>query len=202
MKLWKSVLTTLLLISTSAKLRRKEEDRRRLSNSPCQEKRFAALTNYCNPEFLENLMIENQISSFCIAFLVFLDYRFSAEMIQCNSIQASWLLNLEKSLNFWKKGVKTVDSKEVDTKYWDRPFSKLLSVCHLTFMLHGVKLWMFFLANFNKKNSHMRTRWSKSSLYWWTIKSFKFQKCVKDFSDKFGTRELNTRSLVDDRFVV
>ena len=89
----------------------------------------------------------------------------------------------EISLNFWKKCFKIILFKEIDTKYWDKRFQKLLSVCHLTFMLHGVKLWKFFSHKFQHvKYSRVTTRRRKSSLYWWTTNRFQVEKSVKDFS--------------------
>ena len=77
-----SVLKTYTGSLCFQKFRRKEADRKHLSNSPCQEKRFAALTDDFNPDALDKLMIGNQILSFRIAFVEILDYLAPAELIQ------------------------------------------------------------------------------------------------------------------------
>ena len=56
----------------------------------------------------------------------------------------------EKSLTFWKKGVKTVVSKEVDTKYWDKRFSKTFECLSFNvYVAWSEIVEVFFRANFN-----------------------------------------------------
>ena len=69
--------------------------------------------------------------------------------MQLNSGQLASIIR-EKALNFWKKCVKTVVSKEVDTKYWDKRFSKTFECLSFNvYVAWSEIVEVFFRANFN-----------------------------------------------------
>ena len=72
---------------------------------------------------------------------------------------------------------------EIDTKYWDKLFSKIIGCLSFTeFFACGEIVEIFSRELQEVKNGRLRTRWSKYSLYWQTKKSFEVEKCLKEFS--------------------
>ena len=92
---------------------------------------------------------------------------------------------------------------EIDTKYWDKLFSKNFGCLSLNEFVACSDVVEVFLPELQQvKNGRMRTRWSKSSLYWQTKKSFKIENCLKEVSGIFGPTDSNTRSMFENWCVV
>ena len=92
---------------------------------------------------------------------------------------------------------------EIDTRCWDRLFSKIIGCLSFNEFFACSEIVEVFLRELQQvKNGRMRIRWSKPRLYWQTKESSKVEKCLEDFSGIFGPTDSNTRSMFDNCFVV